>query len=411
MLSGVTGRAKAAPPLKDFEPGQVIVELHPNSANQSTLNKINADYGTDTLDETLKGSGVYLLKLPAGSSVDKTVKKMATDKRLLYAESNLVARLPEAVARQRAWGITNVEPTSEQYGPSALNLSVLNLSDAHAISQGEGATVAVLDTGVQVDHPALAASVKGIWRHDFVDNDNDPSEPPVGADADEDMMEGHGTHVAGIVHLVAPEAKIMPLRVLDKKGYGDVFTIAKAISEAKSHGAHVINLSLGTPTESKLLRKVIDDAIKSGVLVAAAAGNSNSSDPHYPAAGNGEAAPSKGLMAVTSVKTDGQKSVFANYGRWVDIAAPGEDIWSTFPGSAYAAWSGTSMATPIVSGQAALIHAVDGSLDPAGVAEKISCSAQLLGAKDLGAGRADVGASVAASLAKGRCSPKGKGVK
>jgi subtilisin family serine protease len=164
----------------------------------------------------------------------------------------------------------------------------------------------------------------------------------------------------------------------------------------------VINLSLGSPSRSKLLQEVIEDATANGVVVAAAAGNSNSLLAHYPAAGNGVAASADGLVAVTSVNMYEQKSYFANYGTWVDIAAPGEGIRSAFPVSKYAYWSGTSMATPFVSGQAALIHAVYGSLDPAGVEEKIRSSARSLLATDplyaamLGAGRADVCNSLSA---------------
>jgi len=247
---------------------------------------------------------------------------------------------------------------------------------------------------------------EGVKHYDFVDNDKNPSDRPVGKDADcdgeKDEMVGHGTHVAGIVDITAPAAKIMPLRVLDTEGYGDVFTIAKAVYFAEQNSADVINLSLGSPSRSKLLQEVIEDATANGVVVAAAAGNSNSSVPHYPAAGDGLVASADGLVAVTSVNMYEQKSDFANYGSWVDIAAPGEGIRSAFPVSKYAYWSGTSMATPFVSGQAALIHAVYGSLDPVGVEDKIRSSARSLVATDpvyaamLGAGRADVCNSLSA---------------
>jgi subtilisin family serine protease len=128
--------------------------------------------------------------------------------------------------------------------------------------------------------------------------------------------------------------------------------------------------------------------------------------PHYPAAGNGLTALADGLVAVTSVNMYGKKSDFANYGSWVDVSAPGDSIRSAFPFDSYAYWSGTSMATPFVSGEAALIHAVYGSLDPASVEGKIRCSTQPLLMTDLlygamlGTGRVDVGAS----LAPGVCS-------
>jgi thermitase len=217
---------------------------------------------------------------------------------------------------------------------------------------------------------------------------------------------GHGTHVAGIVDIAAPAAKIMPLRVLDTEGYGDVFTIAEAVHFAAQNHADVLNLSLGSPSRSTLLQEAINDATANGVLVAAAAGNSNSLVAEYPAAGNGVVAFADGLVAVTSVNMNDRKSGFANYGSWVDIAAPGEGIRSAFPVNKYAYWSGTSMATPFVSGQAALIHAVNGTLDPAGIEVSIRCSARSLFASDLlyaamlGAGRADVGAS----LSPGACS-------
>jgi thermitase len=397
LLWGAASRAQADCGPGSFVPDQVIVKLDPIPG--VTIEQINATYGSTTL-ETFPGStDVNLLELPSGSGVTETVERMASDPRLLYAEPNFFAQPPEGGARHRAWGVSDVAPASEEYAAQALGLV-----SAHAISQGEGTTVAVVDTGAQLDHPALVDNFGGVKRYDFVRNDKNPSDRPVGKDEDcdgeTDEMVGHGTHVAGIVDITAPAAKIMPLRVLDTEGYGNVFTIAKAVNFAAQNHADVINLSLGSPSQSKLLQEVIKDATANGVLVAAASGNSNTFVPEYPAAGNGVAASTDGLVAVTSVNRYDQKSDFANYGKWVDIAAPGESIRSAFPVSKYAYWSGTSMATPFVSGQAALIHAVYGSLDPAGVEKRIRCSARPLLVTDpiyaamLGAGRADVGASL-----------------
>jgi subtilisin family serine protease len=403
VLSGAASRAQADCGPGVFLPQQVIVKL--NTSLGATVQKINATYGSTTL-ETFPGStDVYLLRLPRGSDVTKTVKQMANDPRLVYAEPNFIDQSPEGGARHRAFGISDAAPTSQEYAYQALGLE-----SAHAISQGKATKVAVLDTGAQLDHRALVDNFEDAGRYDFVDGDKNPSDRPVGkdtdCDGDKDEMVGHGTHVAGIVDITAPAAKIMPLRVLDTEGYGNVFTIAKAVYFAQHNRADVINLSLGSPSRSRLLQEVIQDATANGVLVAAAAGNSNSFVAEYPAAGNGVAASADGLVAVTSVNMYDQKSDFANYGRWVDIAAPGESIRSAFPVSKYAYWSGTSMATPFISGQAALIHAVYGTLDPAGVEKRIRCSAKSLLATDpvyaamLGAGRADVGASLSA----GACS-------
>jgi subtilisin family serine protease len=403
MLSGAASRAQADCGLGSFVSRQVIVKLNPILG--ATVGQINATYGSTTLEPFPGSTNVYLLGLPTGSGVTATVEQMVNDPRLLYAEPNFFAQSPEGGARHRAWGDSDVAPTSQEYAAQALGLV-----SAHAISQGKSTRVAVLDTGAQLDHPALKANFKDAWRYDFVEGDENPSDLPVGRDADcdgdKDEMVGHGTHVAGIVDITAPAAKIMPLRVLDTEGYGDVFTIAKAVHFAAHNRADVLNLSLGSPSRSKLLQEVIKDTTANGVLVAAAAGNANSSLAHYPAAGNGVAASADGLVAVTSVNMYEQKSYFANYGTWVDIAAPGEGIRSAFPVSKYAYWSGTSMATPFVSGQAALIHAVYGSVDAASVEKRIRCSARPLLVTDpiyaamLGAGRADVGAS----LSPGACS-------
>jgi subtilisin family serine protease len=395
VLSGAASRAQADCGPGVFVPQQVIVKLDPGA----TITQIKATYGSTVIESFPGSTDIYLLRLPTSPGVKKTVEQMANDPRLLYAEPNFFAQSPEGGGRHKAYGVSDVAPTSGEYAAQALGLE-----PAHSISQGEGTTVAVVDTGAQLDHPALVANFEGAKRYDFVEGDKNPSDRPLGRDADcdgdKDEMVGHGTHVAGIVDITAPEAKIMPLRVLDTEGYGNVFTIAKAVYFAEDNHANVINLSLGSPNRSKLLQEVIKGATANGVVVAAAAGNSNSSVPHYPAAGNGVAASADGLVAVTSVNMYDQKSDFANYGSWVDIAAPGEGIRSAFPVSKYAYWSGTSMATPFVSGQAALIHAVYGTLNPAGVEERIRCSARSLLATDpiyaatLGAGRADVGASL-----------------
>ncbi len=152
----------------------------------------------------------------------------------------------------------------------------------------------------------------------------------------------------------------MPLRVLDRNGYGNVFDVVQAIHFADSEDADVINLSLGTPNWSRTLRESVEDATGNGATVVAAAGNDSFLEPRYPAARNNvipAASPDDGLLAVTSVSCHQKKSKWANYGTWVDIAAPGERILSAYSNGRYAYWSGTSMASPFVAGQAALIRA------------------------------------------------------
>ena len=379
-----------------FEAGEVVVKLDP--ARGAGIEGINADYGSVTLERLLGSAGIYLIELPAASDTEAVAERMEEDPRLLYAEPNFVAEAPEGDARKAFARGTSAE-ASTQYAHDALNLS-----RAHEIGRGAGATVAVLDTGAQLGHPALRANFRGTEKYDFVGDDTNPSDRPVGLDADgnglEDEMVGHGTHVAGIVDAVAPEARIMPLRVLDSEGYGNVFLVAEAISFAERHGADAINLSLSTPSRSDLLQDVLEEATEDGVVVAAAAGNSNTATPQYPAAGEGEEPSADGLLAVTSVDRYERKSGFASFGPWVDVAAPGTAIRSAFPVNRYASWSGTSMATPFVAGQAALLRGEDPSLGVAETEALIHESARPLDAKNpahagmLGAGHSDAGASL-----------------
>ena len=386
--------AQALVEVEDFVPGQVVVKLNPTVG--ATIDKINADYGTSTLEKLPGTTGVYLLKAPAGSGTEGLVGRLANDVRLLYAEPNYVM----SGGKHHAFGMSETSGITEQYAATALGLPC-----AAALSLGQGTTVAVLDTGVQLDHPQLEENFEGAPRYDFVEEDRNPTDRPVGLDSDgdslKDEMVGHGTHVAGIVDLVAPATKIMPLRVLNSEGLGNSFAIAKAVYYAKANGADVVNLSLGSSRRSAALQEAVSDAVKGGVLVAAAAGNSDSSVPHYPAAGNGLTSSADGLVAVTAVDMFQKKSEYANYGNWVDITAPGDAIRSAFPVSMYANWSGTSMATPFISGQAALIRAryetlYGSSLAPAGVEKKIRSSAQPLTLLNptyvgmLGAGEANV---------------------
>ena len=378
-LVGLLGAVDSEPAYasgEDYKPSQVIVKL---DTSVTTIEVINSKYGSTTLDDYFGSVGVYLLNSPAEKDAKAFAEHLVSEapgNGVNYAEPNYVAETPEGDSRHKARGISSTGK-SVRGSSDRIAAKNLGLSCAAEISEGKGVTVAVLDTGARLDHPALKSNFQGVERWDFVGNDSNPTDV-LDADRDgrRDRMAGHGTHVAGIVDRVAPAAKIMPLRVLDSKGYGDAFTIAKAVSYAQRNGAKVINLSLGSSSHSELLYETIGNAINSGVVVAAAAGNSNTSAPHYPAGGDGlipagTPASADGLVAVASVTSVDEetqrKSDFSNYGVWVDIAAPGEEIRSAFPVDKYADWSGTSMSTPFISGQAALIRAVDRSLEAKGL--------------------------------------------
>ena len=412
VLPGATDDAQALV-TETIVPKQIIVKLAPGAG----IGQINLRYNTQTQEcfvtcNDSPDSRVYLLKIPDGVKIDGLLKKFEVDSRIEYAELNYLASAPEsdapnAQARHRGFPTDSATPTADDYSEdSAYPDTALNLTKARAITTGAGTTVAILDTGAQLDHPALEASFEGVPRYDFVSDDTNPSEPSFATTKEQRAREvvGHGTHVAGIVHLVAPGAGLMPLRVLDREGYGSAFHIAEAVAYADRRSADVINLSLGSPSLSLLVREKVNQAISGGTVVTAAAGNYNSIAPQYPAYNVlPDTLKDEGLLAVSSVNAEPRRSNFANYGPWVDIAAPGEKILSTYPvsrysKSGYAYWTGTSMATPFVAGEAALIHKVDGSLSASGIEGRIRCSARDLPDDPthtmMGAGHADVGASL-----------------
>jgi thermitase len=397
-----------------FVPGQIVVETKPGI----NIDTINSRYGTQVQERFLNSdnTNIYLLKIADGTGVLAKVDQVSGASGIRYAEPNFLTGVPEgddgveANPRHYAFPAGDATPTTGKYSRNSPTTgtsyddAALELSAAREISKGAGTTVAVIDTGAQMGHPALKARFVGVPRYDFVSDDKDPSEPPLASTEAQRNQEvvGHGTHVAGIVNLVAPAANLMPLRALNRDGSGSVFHVAEATAFADANGADVINLSLGAPSWSRLLGEKVKQAIAHGSVVVAAAGNYGAPTPQYPASRKFPAAEDDdGLLAVTSVDPAGKKSDFANYGTWVDVAAPGEEILSTYPVSKYAYWSGTSMAAPFASGEAALIATQQAQPTPAGIERQIRLGARCLDGKNpqlppgvLGAGHIDIGNSL-----------------
>jgi serine protease len=282
------------------------------------------------------------------------------------------------------------------------NLHVSNVEAAWDKTQGQGVTVAVIDTGISpVPDLKDNAFVKG---YDFV---NDRQE------AFDDN--GHGTHVAGTIAQstnnnygvagIAYEASLMPLKVLSAEGGGTVADIAEAVRFAADNGAAVVNLSLGGSGESQLLQEAIDYAYNKGVVIVAAAGNRGTSSADYPAR-------YRHAMGVAALDAAGEKTPYSNYGAGVDLAAPGGLIRSDEAGiesggivqetigpegqPMLAGFQGTSMAAPHVAGAAALVKAM-GIEAPDQVVAILRRSARVIADDSLnyyGAGKLDIGNAV-----------------
>lgn len=367
-LAALPGLAPAASSPDDL-PTELLVKLRRSADLQPVLARHPV-----SLVSRFGARPIYRLRV-VGSAVPKDVlAALVADPAVMLAEANSRQRSPEA-RKNMAWAIGRPDAYAAQWAPNALRLPT-----AQRLATGRGVKVAVLDTGVDLRHAALAGHL--LPGRDFVDADLTPSEPAVSNGA----AWGHGTHVAGLVALVAPNAKIIPVRVLDPSGAGNTWVLAEALlwaadpdgDPATDDGADVINMSLSTLSATRVLEAVsriatcqpavagdpvadrsdpgyADDerrcAARPAPVLVAAAGNAGSRVREYPA---GESV--YGLVSVGASMPGATIAPFSNFGSWVALAAPGRSITSTLPGGTWGSWSGTSMAAPLVAGVAALIR-------------------------------------------------------
>ncbi|MFI1994362.1 S8 family peptidase [Actinoplanes sp. NPDC020271] len=282
---------------------------------------------------------------------------------------------------------------SDPYRDRQWDLTTMNVPAAWPRSTGDGVTVAVIDTGVDGRHPDLTGHV--LTGYDAITNTAGGNTDP----------QGHGTHVAGTIGAltgngigvagIAPDVTILPVRVLDAKGSGFDSDTAEGIVWAADHGADVINMSLGGTMPSTAVTNAVAYARGKGVVVVAAAGNDRAkgSPTSYPGA-------DPGVIAVAATDSGDVVASYSNAGSYVDVAAPGSGIISTYPTAAggYATMNGTSMASPHVAAVAALLLAAAPDLTPDQVESALGSTAKDLGPTgkdtDYGYGRIDAAAAL-----------------
>jgi subtilisin-like proprotein convertase family protein len=310
------------------------------------------------------GNGLYDISLLPGMTVAQALALYKHDPTVLFAQPNYrihVDAIPNDPGFNQQWGLNNTGQNGYQPGHD------IHAPAAWDITTGSGNTiVAVVDSGIDYTHPDLVANIwtnpnvnqdgffGDLHGYNFVNNTGDPLD---------DF--GHGTHVAGIIGAVGNNAigvtgvawhvQLMALKFLDSQGNGNDVGAIEAINFAVSHGATVINASWGGAGNDAALQSELQSAQKAGVIVVAAAGNNGKNTdlaPFYPADYKLD-----NIISVAATDRTDSLAGFSDYGvHTVDLAAPGVGILSTLPGGQYGIESGTSMATPYVTGAVALLH-------------------------------------------------------
>jgi len=355
----------------NLAPGQLEQELQTLSQQFQLTPRLNSKFSKTDHVYIVKGDAAQLAKL----------QKSAIAKDSQYLEPNYI---------YQQFATPNDPDYSKQW-----NFRSINLESAWEETQGQGVTIAVIDTGVS-PVPDLK-DTKFTPGYDFIHDK---------VEALDDV--GHGTHVAGTIAQstnnnygvagIAYKATIMPLKVLDETGAGTIADIAEAIRYAADHKADVINLSLGGAGESQLLEQAINYAHGKGVVVIAAAGNSGDESASYPAR-------YPHAIGVAALDAGGLKAPYSNFGAGVDLAAPGgseeakilqNTIDPVTKEPVFMGYQGTSMAAPHVAGVAALIKA-SGVSDPDQILKVLKQSARSVTEDPLnhyGAGQLDAGNAV-----------------
>lgn len=371
---------------------QVVITLAPGT----NLSELATAYGARVMSSET-GEQMAALRPVLGQLPATLMAQLAADPRVVTAEPN--TWLSPAEARQQSFAFDDGNGTPQTFAEQPA-FKAIRLDSAPNVATGRGVKVAIIDTGLDLNHPALKHSIVAGW--DFVDNDAIPADR-MGYDTDGDRIwdeaYGHGTHVAGIVHALAPDALIMPVRVLDGDGRGDLVNVAAGVRWAVEHGARVINLSLGALKSTDALQNALEDAENAGVLVVASAGNQGSRNLDFPGY-------SSHVTSVAATDANAVGAGFSSYDGKVEISAPGVGVRSTFPGGGYRLWSGTSMSSPFIAGAAALLAEVHPMWTMIDFEARIQATARPIAgvpagdpssppkARDYGAGMLDIAAAL-----------------
>jgi type VII secretion-associated serine protease mycosin len=365
-----------------------VVVKYKSGASESAIRSFHQRFALSTVRD-VSALGMGVLGLPTGLAADAAIAKLQGHAAVDYVEPDYMFTLPKRVAARKAplapvrrlagIGLAEDGRVSEEWG-----MMKIGMPSVWPVNGGNPrVVVAVIDTGVDPRHPDLANALV-------------PGTSVLAGSSGPDDDHGHGTHVSGVIAAsandgrgisgIAPNCKIMPVKVLNHEGKGDTGDIVTGLIWAVNHGAKVVNMSLGGTGGSRALMAAVQYAQAKDVLVVAAMGNEGANSQEYPAG-------YPGVMAVGATDPQDQQADFSNFGTWISVAAPGTDILSTLPTRAvtvvrdegketgYDVMDGTSMASPFVAGLAALVRSANPQLTAAQVKSRIEKTSDDLGAR------------------------------
>jgi hypothetical protein len=367
----VSAQLRGKPPLPDRHiQGRVLVQPRPGLSDAELDNIVKGHGGKR--GEKIKQINVHVIELPPQANAVAVAEALRKNRNLKIAEVDGVlepALTPNDPRYSSAWHLPKIE------APSAWDST-----------QGAGVTIAILDSGVDTTHPDLTPQLVPGWN--FFDNNNNV----------EDVF-GHGTAVAGVaaaagnnaigVASVGYRAKIMPLRITDTSGNGYFSMMASALTWAADNGARVANISFLGVSLSATVDSAAQYMRSKGGVVVISGGNTSAlrTDP-----------PSPSFTAVAATDNVDARASFSSWGDYIDVAAPGVSLWTTWRGGGYAGFSGTSASSPVVAGVYALMMSAKPGLQPANYDSVLFSTAQDLGSagwdQQFGTGRVNAARAV-----------------
>lgn len=317
-----------------WAPGRLLVQPRPGLSD-TELDKILKPHGGKQVGKIDK-INVHIVQLPAQASEKAVEALLKKNKHLKFAERDMI--------------VSGAATANDPYAASEWHLSKIQANSAWDASTGAGVVIAVLDSGVDATHPDLATKMVGGWN--FLDNNADASD-----------VNGHGTAVAGAaaaasnngvgVASVSGASMIMPIRIADANAYAYWSTVAQGLTWAADKGANVANISYNGVSGSSTVQSAAQYLKNKGGVTVVAAGNSGAEEL---------IAASSTMVSVSATDANDVKTSWSSYGQYVDVAAPGMNIWTTVRGGGYQQWWGTSLASPVVAGVVGLMKAANPAL-------------------------------------------------